>query len=344
MNRGYMKVLHWNISKKNQPISGVKRYEEELFNNIRKIDPLLDIQKIQRLDNDFLGSTPVSWFYRYSVGDADIVHATYQTLAPSIHIKKPNKFIVTVHDLAPLMYPDLRYNFSTKMQWQLTPKALRRADILIAISEFTKQEIIRLCGIEENKIKVIYLGVDHEKYYPMDCQECKKQLGLNPDNRYILVVASNLPHKRMDLTKEIFDIVRKSRPDVKLIKVGYGDVLQGEGIINLGWVRDEDMPTLYNAADIFLHTAEYEGFGLPVLEAMSCGCAIVCRNMASIPEIIEDSGILITSEKVEEWTKSILDLFQNDDLKNNLQKSGIKRGKIFSWDKTAKETVDVYYS
>ncbi len=80
---------------------------------------------------------------------------------------------------------------------------------------------------------------------------------------------------------------------MKLLKVGYGDMLQGEGIINLGWVREEDMPSLYNAADIFLHTAEYEGFGLPVLEAMACGVPVVASNSASLPEIVGNCGELV---------------------------------------------------
>lgn len=339
-----MKVIHWNISKKNQPLSGVKRYEDELFTNIRKIDPSLEIDRIHRLENGFLGSTPLSWLYRYAVKDADIVHATYQTLAPSIRIKKPKKFIVTVHDLAPLVYPELQDNFSTKIQWQMTPRGLRKADFIIAISNFTKKEIVRLCKIDEQKVEVVHQGVDSERYHPLDKDKSRKEIGLNPEGEYILVVASNLTHKRMDLTKKIFDNVRKQRPDVQLIKVGYGDVLQGQGIINLGWVKEDDMPLLYNAADLFLHTAEYEGFGLPILEAMACGCSVIGMNRASIPEIIENSGILMNTDRVNEWTRAILDLFENDELRRDLHRRGMRRGELFSWEKTAHETLSIYNS
>ncbi|MBP7700146.1 MAG: glycosyltransferase family 4 protein [Methanoregulaceae archaeon] len=335
-----MKVLYWNISKKNQPLSGVKRYEDELFSNIRKIDPSLDINRIQRVDNKVLGNTFLSWFYRYTLQDADIIHATFQTLTPIIHIRRPKKFIVTVHDLGPLVYPVLQNDISTKIQWSLTPEALQKADKIIAISEFTKKEIIRLCGIDKSKIKVVYQGVDHTKYYPMDRLECKKKFGLPPKDKHILVVASNLLHKRMDLIKKIINMVHKTRPDVKLIKVGYGDVLQGEGIISPGWVSEEDMPALYNAADVFLHTAEYEGFGLPVLEAMACGVPVVVSKSASLPEIVEHSGELVDLSDPEflyNFSGAILRTLNEGDAKE-----GLERSKRFTWEKTASETYQLY--
>jgi glycosyltransferase involved in cell wall biosynthesis len=336
-----MKVLYWNISKKNQHLSGVKRYEEELFNNIRKIDPLLDIQRIQRLENRVYGNTFLSWLYRYSLKDADIVHATFQTLAPVAYIRKPKKFIVTVLDLTPIVYPETQTDISTKIQWMLTPRALERTDKIITISEFTKKELIRLLGFNDERIKAIHLGVDHSRYYPMNRERSRIKFGLKPDEKYILVVASNLPHKRMDITKKVFDHVKKDFPNVKLLKVGYGDLLQGEGIINLGWVKEEDMPSLYNAADVFLHTAEYEGFGLPVLEAMACGVPVVVSNSASLPEIVGNCGELVdlsTPDYVMNFSSAILSIITEGSMTDD----GIERSKLFTWERTAEETYRVY--
>jgi glycosyltransferase involved in cell wall biosynthesis len=336
-----MKVLHCNYSKISHPIFGIKRYEEELFKNISKLSESLEIHRIQRLDNlSRIDNTCFSWVYRYRITDENIVHATYQTLAPIIFFRNPKKFIVSVMDLIPLVYPEIQNDISTRIQWLLTPAALQKADSIVAISEFTKKEIIRLCGVDENKIEVIYLGVDHSKYYPMDSQECKKQFGLNSNDKHILVVASNLPHKRMDLTKKIFDEVRKERSEVKLIKVGYGDLLEGEGIINLGWVREEDMPSLYNAADIFLHTAEYEGFGLPVLEAMACNVPVVVSNCASLPEIVGNCGALVdltNPEYVMNFSTAILKIVDQGSVKD-----GLARSKLFNWERNARETYDLY--
>jgi len=220
---------------------------------------------------------------------------------------------------------------------EIYPGCSAKADQIIAISEFTKKEIIRLCGIDGEKIKVIYLGVDREKYRPMRRFECRKKFGLKSDEKLILVVASNLPHKRMDLTKRIFDDVRKAYPDVKLIKIGYGDILHGDGIINLGWVREEDMPALYNTADVFLHTAEYEGFGLPVLEAMACGIPVVVSKKASLPEIVGDSDSLVDID-----AENCVDIFKEKIIAqlNKLPSPLMEPiSKQFSWVFTAKDTI-----
>ncbi len=335
-----MKVLYWNISKKNQPISGVKRYEEELFLKMRDIDPKSRIQRIQRLDNELLGNVPLSWLYRYPVGDADIVHATYQTLAPRAYLHRPKKFVLSVLDLTPMVYPVTQIDISTKFQWFITPNALKIPDKIIAISEFTKKQLIRLCGIDASKIEVIYLGVDHSRYHPMDRIICRLKFGLHPDKKYILVVASNLPHKRMDITKKVFDRVKKDFPETSLLKVGYGDTLNGEGIINLGWVKEEDMPFLYNSADVFLHTSEYEGFGLPVLEAMACGVPVVVSSSASLPEIVGKSGDLIDLSHhsyIEKFSTTIIRILQEGQ-----GISGQERGKVFTWERTVKETYNLY--
>jgi glycosyltransferase involved in cell wall biosynthesis len=335
-----MKVLQWNISKKNQLQSGTKRYEDELFKKIQEIHPSLEIERIQRLDNVFLGNTFLSWLYRYSLKDADIVHATFQTLAPVAYIRKPKKFIVTVLDLTPIVYPETQTDISTKIQWMLTPRALERTDKIITISEFTKKELIRLLGFNDERIKAIHLGVDHSSYCPMNREKCRIKFGLKPDEKYILVVASNLPHKRMDITKKVFDRVKKELPHIKLLKVGYGDVLKGEGIINLGWVKEEDMPYLYNAADVFLHTAEYEGFGLPVLEAMACGVPVVVSNSASLPEIVGNSGDLIelsNPDYLMNFSSAILRILRDGKIKD-----GIERSKLFTWERTAEETYLIY--
>ena len=301
-----MKIVHWNISKESHPMYAMKKYEDELYENIISLRDDLLIERIQRSENRIFGSTVFSWLF-YKCKDADIVHATFQTVAPAVYFSKPKKFIVTVHDLAPLVYPSEISDVSIRIQWLLTPKALEKADRIIAISEFTKKELIRLLGINKDKISVIHQGVDHEKYKPMDKKECKEKFGLNPDEKHILVVSSNVEHKRMDLAKKIFDYITCIRDDVKMIKAGYGETLKGEGIISVGWVSEEEMPYLFNAADVYLHTSEYEGFGLPVLEAMTCGVPVIANNKASIPEIVgsygsfaglDENNIIQTSEKI----------------------------------------------
>jgi glycosyltransferase involved in cell wall biosynthesis len=337
--REKMKIIHWNISKQNHPMYAMKRYEDELFENIRTIEPELIVERVQRSEAKVLGNTVFSWPFRYKCKDADIVHATFQTVAPAIYFHKPKKFIVTVHDLAPLVYPSELKDISVKLQWMLTPRALRKADRIIAISEFTKREIMRLLNVDEKKISVVHQGVDHEKYKPMDKIKCKEKFSLNPEDKHILVASSNLEHKRMDIAKKIFDHVKSIRENVKMIKAGYGEVLKGEGIISVGWVSEKEMPILFNAADVYLHTSEYEGFGLPILEAMACGVPVVANSKASIPEIVGSYGsfVGIDEKNIIQTSEKILSLMDN-----GIDREAIEQSKKFSWKKTAEETIKVY--
>ena len=336
-----MKIIHWNSIQKSWLIGGQKRYEDELFDNIKALRNDIEIERIQRVDNKFLGSLVASWFLRYRCKDADIVHATFQTIAPAAYFRRPKKFIVTVHDLIPVLYPSTaKTDISAKIQWMFTPRALRKVDRIIAISEFTKKEILRLTRVDESKIDVVHQGVDHSRYRPMDRNECKKRLGFSNNEKHILVVAGNDPRRRMDLTKKVFDEIRKRRSDVKLIKAGYAHTLIGEDIINTGYVPESEMPILYNSADVFLHTSEYEGFGAIILEAMSCGVPVVVSNKAAIPEVVGSYGNMIdldSDDAIEQFVAKILSC-----LDKGIDEEAVKQSQNFSWAKTAAETIKVY--
>jgi glycosyltransferase involved in cell wall biosynthesis len=335
-----MKILQLNVSSETDPISGIKRYEDELFGNIKRFYPDLAIKRIWRRESRYTGNVCASWFLRPKSDGPDIVHATFQTFAPIALFKKPRKFIVTVNDVIPLIYPSTKRNISTRLQWLFTPGALKKVDHIIAISEFTKNELIKILGINGEKIRVVYDGVDHVEYHPMYKENSKRKFNLSLSEKHILVVASNEEYKRMDLVAKVFDEIKKQRTDIKLIKVGYGQLLQGEGIINPGWVKESEMPILFNAADVFLHTSEYEGFGLPVLEAMACGTPVVVSNRASIPEIVGNCGEMIdlNSEScVQDFVHAIL---RNIDKGTDHQ--AVERSQLFQWEKTARETVNVY--
>ena len=330
-----MKVIQWNAARNGQPISGITRYEDELYNHMEIHKGTIDLERIRRTSNPATGNMVASWFLTYKPDDADIVHATFMAIAPAIYIRKPKRFIVTVHDLITLVYPSPTLE---TLQWTMVTRALRKADAIIAISEFTKKEIVRLLDINESKIHTVRHAA--VKYRPMNKKECKQRLGLDTSEKHILVVASNRKHKRMDLTQKVFDDLRKRRKDIKLIKAGYAEKLSGEGIINTGWVSEAEMPILYNSADVFLSTSEYEGFGAPILEAMSCGVPVVVSNKASIPEVVGTYGNTIdldAHDVIEQFVDKIL-----SNINIGLDEKALAQSNTFSWEKTTEETMRVY--
>jgi glycosyltransferase involved in cell wall biosynthesis len=350
-----MKVVHLNLVNPSEEMGksragGIKRYEDELYENVRNLRP--DIKLSRRTTEDIhrpralIKNTAFSRLFRQDCTNIDIIHATCHKNSLEVFKKQAKKFVVTVHDLIPMMYPQefrssrVRDNLFFKTKWIFARLALRKADRIIAISKFTQSEITRLIGISKDKIDVIYQGVDHTRYRPMDKIECKRIFGLDPNDKHVLVVASNAQRKRMDLTKQVFDSVRLRRSDVGLLKAGYGENLIGDGIINVGQIPEKDMPKLFNAADIYLHTSEYEGFGLPVLEAMACGIPVVVSNKASLPEIVGEHGTIVdleTNDVVGQFSEKIL-----HNLKCKSQEAAVEYVKNFSWQKSAEETIKLY--
>ena len=113
-------------------------------------------------------------------------------------------------------------------------------------------------------------------------------------------------------------------------------------MIFTGYLPDEDLPALYNAADLFVYPSIYEGFGLPPLEAMSCGCRVITSNTSSLPEVVGDAGIMIDPYDTDALTSSIYEVLTNNELRADMVKKGLERAKMFSWEKTAEETLEIY--
>lgn len=341
-----MQVIHWNDVSSTIEIGqssggGIKRYEDELYLNIKHLRPDIRLSRIAKEESYRLfKNTVFCRFFGRQSESVDIIHATYQAISLGTYLKIARKFVVTVHDLIPLIYPQEFHNLLFKAAWTVIPSALKKADKVIAISEFTKSEIIRLTDVPESKIDVVYPGVDYIRYTRLEKPECKRYFGLNTNAKHILVVASNAIHKRMDITKQVFDSVRSKRKDVYLIKAGYGQNLDGEGIINVGYVPEKDMPKLFNSADIYLHTSEYEGFGLPVLEAMACGIPVVVSNKASLPEMVGPNGNTVDLEAadvIERFSEKVL-----QGLDGKPDEREVEYARKFSWQKNAEETIKLY--
>jgi glycosyltransferase involved in cell wall biosynthesis len=320
-----MRICYWTPNAG----GGAGKYEHYLP---REIERLGNEVKIYRRPRGLAGNPlTLRLFYK---SDGDIVHATTQTLSIYSY-PKPERFVVTVHDI----YSRHR-SFASCVKRFLIKKTLKRADVVITTSDFTKKEVEEQVKISGGKIRVIPEGIDTSLYKPMDKKECRRKLGLDVDKKYILVVSSNLPHKRMDIVRAVLKEIRRSAEDVLLLKAGYGQGLEEEGVINVGFIPEEKMPILYNAADVLLHTSEYEGFGTPALEALACGVPVVISTCTPLSAELRPYAryVDLSGDYIRNFVEGIFDA-----LEKGVDKSVIEIAqRKFSWKEIAKKTQAVY--
>lgn len=268
----------------------------------------------------------------------------------------PCPVVLTLFDMNYKRYPQTcDFMFRKYLQF-LLPITKKSAKKIITISEFSKSEIVSLLNIDPSKIEIILLGA-HEKFRcnknQIEIEKVKTKYGISGD--FILTVGTLEPRKNMAKLVDAFNIIKKDlNIKHKLVICGgkgwyYDNIfttIKDNGlekeIVFTGYVDDEDLPVLYSAADIFAFPSIYEGFGLPVLEAMSCGCPVVASNTSSIPEVTGDAAVLVTPFDSNDIAKGLLQVINNMDFKNELIKKGLERSKIFSWHSAAKKLLNIF--
>jgi len=254
--------------------------------------------------------------------------------------------IITILDTSYLLFPKL---FRLRDLIQLkswSSYGIKNAKKIIAISNSTKNDIIKYYRVKENKIEIIYPGYDKDRYYyDLDSSIVQKTLDKYKIKKpYILFVGTIQPRKNLSGLIEAFNILNKSIKDINLVIAGktgwlYKDIISKihqnkEGNILLtGFVDNNDLPYLYKGALCYVLPSLYEGFGIPVLEAMAVGCPVIVSNNSSLPEIVEDGGILINPEKKESITDGLYNIINMDNkTKESLINKGLTRVKKFSWE------------
>ena len=286
----------------------------------------------------------------------DLLHSLNSEL-PLFHNLKS---VVTIHDLKYLRYPRfLKGAFRLKGSYlkYIIQKGADKADKIIAVSRSTKSDIVTLLGIEEDKIEVIYeasnLGLYSVKNSTDKCPIIERYSIRRP---YFLYIGEKRPHKNLEGLIEAFAIF-KSRYDKwgsHLVIVGKeysqykGPLVQAkehgllESIIFTGFVPDEHLEAIYSEAEVFLLVSFYEGFGIPILEAMECGTPVITSNISSMPEVAGDAAILVNPHDPEEIAKAMFAIMDSSSLRDELIQKGYERVQMFSWDKTARQTLEVY--
>lgn len=269
--------------------------------------------------------------------------------------RRDYKSVITVHDLAFLLYPHFLTEESARYYGQID-RAVRRADHIVADSVSTKRDIITFLGVPEAKITVIYAAAN-TIYRPI---EDRKLLGevrerYHLHKPYALFVSTIEPRKNLPTLLRAFrQLLDHYKLEMTLAVVGKRGWFCGEvfavaeelrlddTVVFLDHVPVQDLVLLYNAARMHVHPSFYEGFGLPPLEAMSCGTPTIVANVSSLPEVVGDAGLLVSPEHTEGWTVAMWRLLTDDSLHQELSEKGLKRAKIFSWKKAALEALDLY--
>ncbi len=282
----------------------------------------------------------------------DIVHDTYH-FGPFLFTAKYKK-IVTVHDITPIILSRYHQKLSIAYHKIIMYLILKHVDKIITVSNNTKTDLIKYFSIPSDKIKVIYLAAD-KIYYQRTNDEIipiKKKYGLN--SKIILYIGTLEPRKNVVGLIKSFHILKNLGLEHKLVIVGrkgwgYIEIFEcvkklnlQKDVIFLGYVPTEDLPAMYSMSDLFVYPSFYEGFGLPPLEAMACGCPVITSNTSSLPEVVGDAGIIIDPYNIDELYEAMHSVLINETDRKDMIKKGLERAEMFSWKKTAEETLEVY--
>ena len=275
---------------------------------------------------------------------------------------QPYNSIFTVHDLTYLkhngLYMNGRWikNFYTKAIMSL---AARKSKKIISVSASTKDDLLEILKVPEYKVEVIHEGLD-ESYFNGSLSNYKssffnKNVGLNDGDEYFLFIGERRPHKNLARLIEAFSIFKQKTPNkMKLVLGGkkYANYKEPEKkaqelnltneVIFLGYIPEDDLQFLYKNARCFIFVSIYEGFGIPILEAMACGTPIITSNISSMPEVAGEAALTVNPYNVDEIAEAMNQITYNVKISQGLVNTGFKRVKNFSWDSAAEKTLKLY--
>jgi len=340
--------------------SGFGFYVKNLVEALAKVDPenkyvLISPQTGQHA-KDF--STPQRWFWdqfifprRARKSKVDLLHQPCFS-APLFY---EGRVIVTCHDLISIFFPENLPLASRLFYSKWEPFSYRKASKIIAISEHTKRDIMALLKIPEEKISVIPLAASRD-FRPIRSMRKLKEVRekYKTGQNYLLDVGTIEPRKNLPFLVRAYALAVREGVDSNLVITGKkGWYYQGlfqlvedlnleDKVIFTGYVEEKDLPALYSGAKAFVFPSLYEGFGLPPLEAMACGTPVISSNTSSMPEVIGKAGILISPKDERLWANIIVNVLKDKALAQTLSEWGVRQAKKFSWEETARKTIEVY--
>ncbi|MCX7705661.1 MAG: glycosyltransferase family 4 protein [bacterium] len=263
---------------------------------------------------------------------------------------KKIKGVVTIHGLD---FAEMDTYWYSDKWYKNVGIYLKRADYIVSVSEYVKKSIIQNYGIAKEKIKVVYPGIGKNFRAMTDNEKDKISAKIKVLRPFILSVATSVERKNLKRLMEVFAIVKTKQKDLKLVIAGNESIKEGlsreiekyrlyDSVHFTGHLNSEELVYFYNTAELFIFPSLYEGFGLPVLEAMACGCPVITSNVSALPEISGGAAILVNPYNIEEIKEAVMRILMDNKLKDDMRIKGLKHAENFVWEKTAKEIVGIY--
>lgn len=263
--------------------------------------------------------------------------------------------VITVHDLSFLRFPE-RFRPANRLYLStMTRLSCRRARRIIAVSQATANEVVRLLGVPIERVDVVPHGVQHARFHPCPSSQVESlRRERDLPARFVLFLGTLEPRKNLTTLIKAFARTKALRQGVKLVIAGgkgwyYREIFAHVERLNLadtvlfpGFVPDEELALWYNAALVFVYPSLYEGFGMPLLEAMACGTAVIGADASCMPEVVGDAGLLAPPHDVDELAASLDRLLDDADLRADLSRRGRERAATYTWEATARATVASY--
>jgi glycosyltransferase involved in cell wall biosynthesis len=286
--------------------------------------------------------------------NADIAHVPYwgSPLSPSVPT------VTTVHDLIPVLLPAYRGGPLVRLYTRLAAASARSATVVLTDSMASKRDIEQHLGLPARQVRCIYLAANEQfRAEPRPEDEAIRQL-YNLPHRYVLYLAGHDVRKNVEAIVKAFATVAQADDDVTLIVAGrlperdeppffdprplVTSLGLEEDVQFVGWVDEAHKPALYRGAACAVFASRYEGFGLPVLEALACGTPLVSSNTSSLPELVGDAGFALDPDNIQGLAGAMLACLVDETMARELRRRGPVQAARFSWERTAKETLEVY--
>jgi glycosyltransferase involved in cell wall biosynthesis len=280
----------------------------------------------------------------------DVFHAQH-IIPPFVKCRT----VTTIPDLAHEHYPEYFPPFQVALTKRLIPWSARKADHIITVSRYSKTDLVDRYAINPDKITVTYEAAGRE-YYPRDRGQARERIArrYGIEKPFILYVGRLQGRKNLVRLVEAYAHVRHAGAEHQLVLVGkkewmaepilakVADLGLEDDVVLTGYVASEDLPWFYNAADVFAYPSFFEGFGLPVIEAMACGTPVITSTGSSLQEVAGEAALIVDPSDVTSIRLALEQMLGNEALRVKLGRAGIRRSRQFDPDQTAEETVSVY--